>query len=377
MPPPNPSLVQILKQPELALNRSLPEWDLLIRQARHSNLLGRLHHGIETTGVLGDLPEQAQRHLIAGGNLADRLHRSVRHEISELNKAMDKAGLPLILLKGAAYVAAQLPAAHGRIFADIDLLVPKASLGEAESSLMLHGWTMPPISAYDQQYYRRWMHELPPMQHIFRGTSIDVHHAILPPTARYHPNPGKILADSVSIPALPGVRTLSPTDLILHSATHLFHEGEADNALRDLSDLDLLLEHWGTLDPENFWNDLLKRAVEQQLGRPLWLALHFADRIFSTDIPARVQAQLDALAPSKPGKAVLDTLYDRIFVTQHPSTDRPGASIARKALYIRGHWLRMPAHLLSMHLLRKAFAPDKPKRRAAAAPDGPEQIRPN
>ena len=52
--------------------------------------------------------------------------------------------------------------------------------GAAEAALMLDGWASGHRSAYDQRYYRTWMHELPPMQHIQRGTVLDVHHAIAP-----------------------------------------------------------------------------------------------------------------------------------------------------------------------------------------------------
>jgi hypothetical protein len=93
------------------------------------------------------------------------------------------------------------------------------------------------------------MHELPAMRHIFRGTTLDVHHTILPPTARLKPDARLLIEASVEIPGLPGVRTLALEDLILHSASHLFHEGEPDNLLRDLTDLDLLLKHLGRTMP--------------------------------------------------------------------------------------------------------------------------------
>jgi len=50
--------------------------------------------------------------------------------------------------------------------------------------LMLEGWVSGHRSAYDQRYYRKWMHEIPPMTHIRRQTVLDLHHNILPETAR-------------------------------------------------------------------------------------------------------------------------------------------------------------------------------------------------
>ena len=43
---------------------------------------------------------------------------------------------------------------------------------------------------YDDAYYRRWMHELPPLIHRERDRMIDVHHTILPLTARITPDAG-------------------------------------------------------------------------------------------------------------------------------------------------------------------------------------------
>ena len=43
----------------------------------------------------------------------------------------------------------------------------------------------------------------------------------------------------------PGFAVLAPEDMVLHSATHLFNEGEFDRGLRDLNDLDLLLREFG------------------------------------------------------------------------------------------------------------------------------------
>src|SRR5205085_11661497 len=132
-------------------------------------------------------------------------------------RALCPLGIPLILLKGAAYVAAGLPAGRGRLFSDIDVLVPKPLLPEVESALMLAGWASHNHDAYDQRYYREWMHELPPMEHLRRGNAIDVHHAILPETARAHPDSGKLRAAARPVTGRPGVAVLAPADMVLHS----------------------------------------------------------------------------------------------------------------------------------------------------------------
>ncbi|MBT0963927.1 nucleotidyltransferase domain-containing protein [Denitromonas iodatirespirans] len=352
-------LADTLTAPEPRLPRSATGWDLLIRHARHANLLARLHHRIAELGALSSVPEAPRRHLIAAHHLAHRQHQAVRHETDELRRALQPEGIDVILLKGAAYVVAGLPAAAGRVFSDIDILVPKPQLPQAESALMRHGWMSAKLTDYDQRYYRRWMHELPPMQHMFRGSALDVHHTILPPTARYHPDPTSLVSDSIAVPNWPGVRVLSPCDMILHSATHLFHEGEADNALRDLSDLDLLLRHFSREAGDGFWQQLVARAAHQHLGYPLWLALRYTGKVFGTPMPSQLMPSLPAVAPGGARLAMLDAIYSRILRPQHPTCADAFSALACKALYIRGHWLRMPPHLLALHLARKAITPEE------------------
>ena len=218
-------LVRTLRSPAVVARFSMSEWDTLIRQARAAGLLARLAHHLRQHGLTAAIPAMALWHFDAAETLADKQRTAVRWELQQLRAALADLDSPLIVLKGAAYVAANLPAAAGRLFNDIDILVPRERLPKAESSLMLAGWHASGLSEYDKRYYRRWMHEIPPLQHVQRATVIDVHHAILPDTARYHPDPAKLRSRAVAVEGLPGVYVLAAEDRILHSATHLFHDG--------------------------------------------------------------------------------------------------------------------------------------------------------
>lgn len=352
-------LLTALRDPTSIRQLSPINWDLLVRQARHANLLGRLYERLRAAGLESDIPQRPHHHLQSGAIMADQQQYSIRREARLLRDALAPYEIPLILLKGAAYVAAGLPAAQGRLFADIDILVPYERLGAAESALMLTGWQISVTDDYDQRYYRRWMHELPAMRHVFRGTTLDVHHTILPPTARLKPDARLLIEASVEIPGLPGVCTLALEDLILHSASHLFHEGEPDNLLRDLTDLDLLLRHLGRDDAA--WDTLVARAQRLQLSGPLSLALRYTERLLDTPIPARIRKQAGNDTRGSAGQRLLDLLYSRMLRPQHPSTADRFTPLARKALYVRAHWLRMPPLLLAYHLAHKALFPPKPE----------------
>ncbi len=330
----------------------LSEWDLLLRQARQANLLASLGMLLEERGLMSQVPPQAGRHLAWMQVVARRHAQAVEAEILHIAKALESIAVPLILLKGAAYAVARLPSARGRLFSDIDVLVPKSRINEVESALLLHGWVTTHHDAYDQHYYRTWMHELPPMQHVQRMTVIDVHHALLPETASLRPDPEKLLAGAQLVHGRPGVKVLAPADMVLHSIVHLFH-GEFENGLRDLVDVDLLLRHFGA-DPA-FWSALTKRAQELQLTRPLFYALRYVVRFFKTPVP---QATMDATHIGRPNFLqchFMDALFEHALLPRHASCADWMTATAHSLLYIRANWLRMPPWLLTRHLFYKAL----------------------
>ena len=342
-----PLLLRALRQPASLALLGLADWDLLLCQARQGNLMAHLACLVDAQGL--PVPVPVRRHLEWARIVAQRHTQAVKWEVLQIQRALAGVGVPLILLKGAAYVMAGLPAAQGRLFSDIDILVPKSQLNGVEAALMLHGWAGTHHDAYDQRYYRSWMHELPPMQHIRRMTVIDVHHAILPETASLHPDPGKLRA--AAQPIAGNLMVLAPIDMLLHSATHLFHDGELEHGLRDLLDIDSLLR--GFSRQASFWPELLARAAELELSRPLFYALRYAARILHSPIPADA---LDAAGrPPRPTLELLDALFLRALMPAHPSCSDCLTGLARRLLYVRANWLRMPPLLLSRHLLHKTF----------------------
>jgi hypothetical protein len=76
------------------------------------------------------------------------------------------------------------------------------------------------------------MHELPPMGHVARGTTVDLHHNIAPPVSRLKVDAAKLFERAVPLrDDLPFLR-LGDEDMVLHLCVHMFHDGELHNALR-------------------------------------------------------------------------------------------------------------------------------------------------
>ena len=253
-------LVSTLVHPEQVSTYALDEWDLLVRQARAAHLLARLFVVLKKKGLANSVPARPRSHFESAWIVAERQREAVHLEVAALRRVLGGLNVPMVLLKGAAYVAADLPAAEGRTLSDIDILVPKQALPAVESALMRSGWMTTNPDAYDQRYYRVWMHEIPPMQHLKRGTMLDVHHAILPESARIRADSEAMRIAAVPVDSAGDTFVLTPADMVLHSATHLFHEGETDKALRDLVDLDSLLLHFSA-GRDAFWSSVARSCA--------------------------------------------------------------------------------------------------------------------
>lgn len=344
-------LLEALRDPVASVRRGPRDWETLLHEARDVRLHARVAATLERKGLLESPPVPVRRHLRAYLAMARAHDRTVRWEVDRIAVAVRDTGIPVLLLKGAAYLMSGLPVAAGRLAEDVDILVPKERLGAVEKALTAHGWEPVKVDPYDQMYYRRWMHEIPPLRHSRRHSTIDVHHTILPETSRLRPDPLELLRAAVPLPGAPGILVLRPADMVLHSSAHLFHDGAIGSALRDLVDLDDLLRHFAR-EP-SFWDELLARAARLDLGRPLFYTLRYAARILGTPVPP---AAIEAAEKFRPGAVAL-ALMDRLVPASLLPLPADGSSAAfrRWLLYVRSHWLRMPPLLLARHLATKAL----------------------
>ncbi len=343
-------LLVALRDPVHAAGLGVEAWDLLLRVARQTRLLGRLAVVMDDMGLTSQLPARVLDHFAAIRVFVSWRQQAARWEINRILAALQGSEVPLVLLKGSAYILADLPPARGRLLSDVDLLVPAASLEGVEKSLLVNGWVSVKLEGYDQRYYRTWMHELPPLRHPERGLEVDIHHTISPLTSRLNPDPEKLVRDS--IPLADGrLLVLQPVDMVLHSAVHLFYDGEFINGLRDLVDLADLFSYFGKRAA--FWDELVGRADMQDLMRPLFYATRYAHRLLGTDIPAAAMAGVGQGSPSRLSLLFMDFLVESVLIPDHPDFPRRRTSIAQWLLYVRSHWLRMPPGMLIRHLARK------------------------
>lgn len=299
-------------------------WTALLTAARAEQLLGSLAHRLDGLTV----PSAAARILADARASAVEQRRVALWEVEMARRALAPLGVPVVLLKGSAFVSAGLAAGIGRLIGDLDVLVPRDALAAVEQALLDARWEWAKPNPYDDAYYRRWMHELPPLIHRTRDRMIDVHHTILPPTARPKPDAAALIADSV--PLDNGLRVLSPADMLVHAAAHLFADGDLAGGLRNLWDVHRLVEEFGT-------NGLDVRARQHGLASEMARALRLAAALY--------------------GEGSRIGIVDQIYLHRLLARDGWGRAtrpVVRLGFYIRSHWLRMPPGLLARHLWTKS-----------------------
>jgi Uncharacterised nucleotidyltransferase len=277
-------LIRALRDVRALRGLSPETWDRFLRCARLTGVLSRLATQIADEDLWSEIPEEVHWHLRAEERVAEHFRQRILWELDRLQAALTNQDSPLVLLKGAAYLAAGLPPAVGRVSSDIDLLVSKDVLSDVETRLLDRGWqSLRDDASLHTAYYLRWLHELPPLAHRHRGVVLDLHHNILPLRDPIQVSAERLIQSSIPLPNRPPFRILAPVDQVLHSATHLFRIGDFDRGLRDLCDMHQLIVHYIGMSPD-FTEELIHRAAEMNLGRPCYLAFRYLREHFETPI---------------------------------------------------------------------------------------------
>ncbi|MEP9401812.1 nucleotidyltransferase family protein [Sphingomonas sp. VNH70] len=322
-------LAMLLADPASADRLDGDGWNGVIAAARAERLIGSL--AVQLRGLA--IPAAVAR-VLADAAVSSAAERTAAlWEAEVARRVLAPLGVPVVLLKGSAYVAAGLDAGRGRSIGDLDILVSRASLDAAEAALLDGGWEWVKPDPYDDAYYRRWMHELPPMVRIDSDRMIDVHHTILPPTARPTPDAAALVAEAV--PLENGLFVLCPEDMVVHAAAHLLADGDLAGGLRNLWDIDRLVREFAERDAA-FVDRLMRRAARHELAQVVARALRLAKAVYATPVA---------------GFAL--RAGDRWFLRRLLARDGWGRSRHRGtafAFYVRSHWLRMPPLLLARHL---------------------------
>lgn len=328
-----------LRSPHSTCSLDEHEWERLLRLAKIARVWPQLASRLADAALVEQLPAPVRPYLEAALEVAQYDERVTRWELRQLAKVLSRGDYPLVLLKGAAYLAAGLPIARGRRCSDVDLLVPRRDLDRVEQMLLTNGWQTAELSRRDEQYYRAWLQELPPLEHSVRKTVLDLHHTILPAIQRLQVDAAELIR--VARPIV-GSRfhVLAPADMLMHSAVHLFRNGDFRHGIRDLYDIDGLARHFSA--EQGFWDQFVARVQQFRVESPCYFAITHARRLFETPIPAEVAKAVDRWAPRWPQPFLMDWLIRRALLPEDLDDPRRSQDMA---IWLLSHW---PLHRLAV-----------------------------
>lgn len=239
------------------------------------------------------------------------------HALDQLRDALTCAGVPVLYLKGAAFLDTLYPDLGTRRMCDVDFLIPPAHRERARDILVSLGYRFQPAPAARRH---SWRHHYNWQFHLSAADDMlfEAHVELCQP-GRYPIDHDGLFARAVTYRV--GEReipTLCPEDSLLyaaiHEAKHWFH---IDPERRE--DIRRMIDAW---PPD--WDQVVSRARAWHITTAVFITATAA-RIAGAGIPARV---LDALRPSWMRRVVLDALVDRAAGSARLAPDRRLAQLA-------------------------------------------------
>jgi hypothetical protein len=218
-------------------------------------------------------------------------------ELEPILDSLSAAGIPVLLLKGAALATTVYGNPALRPMGDLDLLVRREVVQEVPRVLEPLGYDLsPPPAGHSLAYAARFNGEIGLAKNVQAGELVlDVHGHLVAGQWLHHATridmdavwrAARSLADG-GLSAL----QLCPEDTLLHLCVHagLSH---SYTELLNLIDIDRAVVAYRDLD----WDRFLQRTSDFQVRLPVCFGLQFAVELLGTPVPDRV---LSALRPGR------------------------------------------------------------------------------
>ncbi|MDC8830353.1 nucleotidyltransferase domain-containing protein [Alteromonas gilva] len=318
------------------------QWNDLFRVLRHKSMAASFYLRLQRVGKESLIPESIKPAFLSAVTFAEAQTRQVRIQLKKLSLLFATHQIEFVMLKGAAYVAADTPNSEGRLMSDIDICVRHSELPDTERALLNTGWQIKELDDYDEKFYRQWCHEIPPYKHPFDGVSLDVHHTLFPPVANKSIDTAALYKSAR--PGVYGAKYPGVEWLVFHSTIHLIANEDAENGLRDLTDIyELLTYYEHTIDYQRL-SELFYQSgfvMEFALIRQLLLE-YFAYQVPSGKITDKCTESLWFNLRLWAVRWAICPASEYIAGSQRP--------VPRMLNYLVGYASKMPILLLIRHL---------------------------
>jgi len=309
------------------------DWEQLVRAAKALRVGGLVFRRLSSAGALGHVPSptagELQREYYATAALNLRRY----HALTFAVQVLERAGIDVIILKGAHLARFVYGDLGVRPMSDVDILVRRQDVEPAFAALSAAGYRT--ATPFHMESELAGTKHLPPLENV-SGAAMEVHWRVSMPNDPWRIDPCCLWerAAPASLDGRP-VQVLSPEDLLLHlcmhAAKHHFSAG-----LLWLCDVQQVVT--GGVR----WDAVASRALEFAAERPTALTLTLARDLLGAAVPAHFPGAI--LAGSLPAD-VLESASARLL--------DPGAEVTPFA----DAWTRKGVFRGSASLVRRIFLP--------------------
>ena len=341
--------------PEAAVTLAVQEqfdWAALRLTADVERVAALLYHVVCRQGLVPPEVEAALEEAYYG--LA-RQNSLLLHELERIVGALAEAGVPVLLLKGAALAETAYGNAALRPMDDLDVLVPRPQVGAAQAALTGLGYRMvttEPWPGFSWRYRNAVMlgHPASTEPTFFVGLHIQLFDV-----PYYERIPvGDWFARAQAVPAAgSGARMPAPEDHLVYLCGHLALHHEREPALLRYVDIALLIRYAGeALD----WEQVVQRTADWRLVIPLQRTLAALEDLWPGVVPSAVAAQVARLQAGAPERRLHAWLAGHgrtpAFTVLLALATLPG--LGRRAGYLLEQAFPSPAYM------RRRYCPERP-----------------
>ena len=271
-----------------------PDWQEIVRKTERFSLAPLVHASLRDAAQSGSVPAPVAERLKHVYRREAIRGMAVREALQAILLRLQAAGIPVVVLKGAALAALVYTSPNLRTMGDIDLLVHRGDLDEVDK--LLHSMTyvrtslagsVSPHSAHakapssQSKYVTRIIK--PTRDADEQGPCVDL------PVQDFWRRSRAAEISSVA------TLVVSHEDLLVHLAIqfgmHLSKRDAFGGYVRALCDIREICTRYG---PEINWSDLVIQAAGYGVGKHLYYSLCLARDMVGADVPPAALTDLKA-----------------------------------------------------------------------------------
>ncbi len=262
------------------------DWAELLDQADRQGITPLLHHHLKQAPAL-TVPETARTTLAEQSRSCLAWNLRLRHELLRLLDRFNKAGIPVIPLKGLYLADLLYEDSSLRPTSDLDLLVRVQDLETSRQILEEAGCTKLTDEEQGAEYHVSYLTTDGRAGQVLIELHRDLgesHVAGLDIEAVWRSAAPSTWEDRT-------IWTMAPQDLFLYTCLHAVKDGLA--SIRSLLDITLLLERYGQNLP---WQELAQQVNRARIETPISLSLLLSRELLEASVPSEFLA---AIRPSR------------------------------------------------------------------------------